>query len=226
MSDLIDVSGRSKNITGGISKLTQTVVGIDVGGEAKGFHAVALQGDSFIDKKTATDPAEVVDWCLGHNAIVVAVDAPCKWSQAGSSREAERLLGGKGIHCFATPTRERALHRDFYKWVFNGENLYECLGAQYPLFDGQWTEGHVCIETFPHAIVCALAGRVVSARPKTTKRREALLKRGYNDSGLPNIDFVDAALCAVAAYEFRKGSCKPYGDKAEGFIVVPQRIGL
>ena len=30
----------------------RTVVGIDVGGEGKGFHAVALQGDIFVDKIT------------------------------------------------------------------------------------------------------------------------------------------------------------------------------
>jgi predicted nuclease with RNAse H fold len=199
----------------------QTVIGIDVGGERKGFHAVALRDDAFVAKTSATDPAMIVDWCLERKAIVIAVDAPSGWSKEGLSREVERILGKQGIHCFATPTRDRALHRDFYKWVFNGEKLYECLAAQYPLFDGQWTKERICIETFPHAIICAMAGQVVSARPKSRIRREALRNSGYDDSGLPNIDFVDAALCAVAANEFRKGSYKPYGDSAEGFIVVP-----
>lgn len=202
----------------------QIVVGIDVGGEAKGFHAVVLRGKTIIDKTVATNPAVIVAWCLHHSAVVVAVDAPCRWSQshAGSSRLAERELGVMGIHCFATPTRERAMHRDFYKWVFNGERLYKSLKPQYPLFDGQWTKGQMCIETFPHAIVCALAGRVVPARFRARVRRTALLNRGYDASRLPNIDFVDAALCALAADEFRKGSYRSYGGSDEGFIVVPK----
>ena len=116
------------------------------------------------------------------------------------------------------------MHRDFYKWVFNGERLYRLLVAHYPLFNGQRTEGRTCIETFPHAVVCAMAGHVVSARPKATVRRQALRDRGYDVSGLPNIDFIDAALCAVAADEFRKGSYQLYGDQAEGFIVVPREM--
>lgn len=79
----------------------------------------------------------------------------------------------------------------------------------------------MCIETFPHTIVCALAGQVVSARPKAKVRRAALRNRGYDGSNLPNIYFVDAALCAVAAFEFHKNNYKPYGNRAEGYIVVP-----
>ena len=203
--------------------LSLTVVGIDVGGERKGFHAVALQHGTFVSKMTATDHAEIVTWSLGCQATVVAVDAPCGWSQAGSSRLAERELKmlGEKIHCFSTPTRERALHHDFYKWVFNGEELYRGLVAHYPLFDGQWTEGQMCIETFPHAVMCAMAGRVVSSKPKATVRREALQKRGIDVRTLSNVNFVDAALCAVAAYEFRNGNYQLYGNSGEGFIVAP-----
>lgn len=208
-----------------MSQLTQTVVGIDVGGERRGFHAVALRDGNFVGIKTDPDPAVIVGWCLRHKATVAAVDAPCRWSQEGSSREAERVLGRKGIHCFATPTRERALDRDFYKWVFNGEKLYECLTAQYPLFSGQWIKEQMCIETFPHAIVCALAGQVVSARFRARVRREVLRERGCDDSKLPNIDFVDAALCAVAADAFQKDQYQSYGNFEEGFIIVPGGSG-
>lgn len=86
----------------------QTVIGIDVGGEHKGFHAVALRGSIFVDKTTATDPAVIVAWCLAQKATVVSVDAPCGWSQTGPSRLAEReleLLGEK-IYCFAKRIEE------------------------------------------------------------------------------------------------------------------------
>jgi predicted nuclease with RNAse H fold len=199
----------------------QTVVGIDVGGKRKGFHAMVLRCGSFVNKKTDPDPAVIVEWCLEQKATVVAVDAPCAWSQSGSSRLAERelALAGEKIHCFATPTRVRAKsHRKgFYDWVFNGEKLYMQLRQHYPLFNGE----QCCIETFPHAVVCAMAGQVISAKPKAKVRRKALQDRGYDVSGLPNIDYVDAAICAVAADEFHKDNYQLFGNREEGFIIVP-----
>jgi len=105
--------------------------------------------------------------------------------------------------------------------VFNGERLYQQLMNNYALFDGKPRSGLVCFETFPHGIVCAMAGRVIQAKPKATVRRVALKNRGYDVRRLPNIDFVDAALCAVAADEFLNGRYQLYGDRVEGFIVVP-----
>ena len=203
---------------------SQTVVGIDVGGKRKGFHAVALQYGVF-EIRTSTNPAVIADWCLEQNATTIAVDAPCGWSQSGSSRLAERKLevAGARIHCFSTPTRAHALAHctGFYDWVLNGEKLYARLARRYPLFDGKRLKGPLCFETFPHAIVCALAGKVVTAKPKATKRRNLLCKLGYDDSTLPNIDFIDAALCAVTAKEFLQGHTIHFGGRDEGFIVVP-----
>jgi predicted RNase H-like nuclease len=151
--------------------VTAVVVGIDVGGEKKGFHAVAFQ-DRIFGKASSTDPCAMVKWCLDWNASVVAVDAPCGWSQSGSSRLAERELSGRGIHSFATPTclNAQAHQKGFYGWVFNGLRLYTELGRHhYRLFDGGVREGPICFETFPHAVVCALLGRVVPAKPKKGK---------------------------------------------------------
>lgn len=76
-------------------------------------------------------------------------------------------------------------------------------------------------ETFPHAMVCALAGKVVAAKPKADTRRKLLRGRGYDISVLSNIDFVDAALCALTAEAFLNNHLQCFGDKQEGFIVVP-----
>ena len=86
---------------------TTTVVGIDVGGDRKGFHAVALRSGAFVATLADRDPTVIARWCQQQNATVVAVDAPCGWSAGGSSRLAERSLaiGAHKIHCFATPTR-------------------------------------------------------------------------------------------------------------------------
>lgn len=80
----------------------------------------------------------------------------------------------------------------------------------------------MCLETFPHAIVCALSGKVVPAKPKKRQRCEILRRLGYDVSRLPNIDFIDAALCAVTAEEFRIGKTVNFGTCAEGVIVVPE----
>lgn len=201
-----------------------TVVGIDVGGRKKGFHAVALRDGAFV-KTTSPDPAVIVAWCFEQKATVIAVDAPCAWSQTGSSRKAEhdlRLFREK-THCFVTPTRERAENNDkgFYAWVFNGEQLYRQLQEHYPLFSGVHGTGPVCIETFPHAAACALAGCVVSAKHKASVRRRVLVGCGYDVSSLPNIDYVDAAICAVTADAFLMNHYQSFGDCAEGYIIVP-----
>lgn len=205
-----------------------TVVGIDVGGAKKGFHAVALRNGAFV-RAAESDPAAIVAWCVVQKATVVAVDAPCAWSRKDSSRKAERdlRLFGEKIHCFATPTRERAKdnNKSFYCWVFNGEKLYQQLQNHYPLFNGEQCEGPVCIETFPHAAACALAGRVVSAKHKAKVRREVLQRRGYDAGILSNIDYVDAAICAVVAEAFRIGRYHPpFGNHEEGFIIVPDML--
>ena len=206
-----------------MSEVTTTVIGIDVGGERKGFHAVALHNETFVATLAHSVPAVIVSWCRQLKAVVVAVDAPCGWSAGGASRLAERNLaiGGNKISCFATPTRARANRSNFYKWVFNGARLYQQLVKHYVLFDGSRRAGQACFETFPHAVVCALAGRMVAARPKRETRRNALRQRGHDVGSLTNVDFVDAALCAVTADAFARGSYRLFGEKNEGFIVVP-----
>ena len=111
----------------------KTVIGIDVGGSGKGFHAVALRNRR-LEAQHFTAATAVEDWCLEQGAEVVAVDAPCAWASSGSSRLAERALkaGGETIQCFKTPTqtsakRSAAEGSTFYGWVFNGEKLYKRL---------------------------------------------------------------------------------------------------
>ena len=96
--------------------------------------------------------------------------------------------------------------------------------AANPKLDGKMRE-HASIDTardiLPHAVACALAGRLLPARPKATTRRRMLREAGYDDGSLANIDFVDAALCALTADRFLLGRTVSFGDQAEGFIVVP-----
>lgn len=198
------------------------VIGIDVGGPKKGFHAVALNAGRYWKKFATPDAASMAEWCRRIGARAVGVDAPCRWSLTDRARPAERALAAECIHCFATPGRAAAENRDFYRWMINGAELFRLLEVHYPLFDGNNAiSGPVCFETFPQAVACALAGKVVSAKRKRVVRRELLRGAGIATAPLTNIDTVDAALCALVAHSLLAGSYKTYGDAAEGLIVAP-----
>jgi predicted nuclease with RNAse H fold len=200
-------------------------VGVDVGGTKKGFHAAALRNGKFVDTAKG-NLAEIVAWIARNDPAVVAIDAPCKWSKEGggrSSRRAERDLAlfGTKISCFSTPTRASAGDREFWGWVVHGQALYESLAGTHPLFIGASDHTKMCVETFPQAVACALARKIVSAKQKSTRRREVLAKAFDDVALLTNIDLVDAGLCAVAAAAFDSGNFQKFGDPEEGFIVVP-----
>jgi len=208
--------------------------GIDVGGERKGFHAVALRGREVIDRLASPDPRAIANWCRsvgGGGAQAVGVDAPCRWSRSGGSRQAERELMRAGIHCFFSPTRAAAeCHpRNYYGWMLRGAALYAELEKTHRLFTGEGATSPsrqpACFETFPHAIACALDGRIVPARDKRAVRKRLLGEAGIDTAPLTNIDWIDAALCALAAQAFVAGRVRVYGGVVEGVIVVPEGVG-
>ena len=78
-----------------------TVVGIDVGGVRKGFHAVALRDGVYAGQLATGDVQELAHWCRSVvGASVIAIDAPCRWSSDGRARPCERELMRQGIFCF------------------------------------------------------------------------------------------------------------------------------
>ena len=199
--------------------------GIDVGGPSKGFHAVALRDGEYFGKFHSTDTAGMSAWVQRTGALAVGVDAPCRWRTGGRMRAAERGLANLGIRCFATPCRETAEAHPFYAWMRNGRSLYESLSGRYPLLDGsvapaEAAEG-VCFETYPQAVACVLAGRLLSARNKRSDRRGLLEAAGIRTGALGSLDLIDAALCAVAAHRYLLGDYSMLGDPAEGFIFLP-----
>jgi len=52
------------------------VVGVDVGGPKKGFHAVALRDEQYCEKFSTPIAKEVAAWCRKLKASVVGIDAP------------------------------------------------------------------------------------------------------------------------------------------------------
>lgn len=199
-----------------------TSIGIDVGGLRSGYHAVALHSDSSPTRFATRDPLEMADWCRSLNASVIAVDAPCLWAVEGKSRLAERQIYAHKIHSYYTPTADIAVGRGFYDWVRNGMRLYSELTKIYPLYNTAAPASAPCVfETFPHAVTCALMGRVVSAKNKRGDRELILANAGINFSTRVSQDTLDAALCALTARHYAQGSVTAYGEDSSGWIIVP-----
>jgi predicted nuclease with RNAse H fold len=200
------------------------VTGIEVGGRRKGFHAVALDSVGAVcGRRASGDPDEIAAWCVERGARLVAVDAPCAWSADGRSRPAEVALKKVSIQCFSTPSRDAALGHvtNHFGWMLNGERMFQALAPSHPLSSGTTVDVPGSIETFPQAVACALAGTHVSAKRKGAVRRELLRRHGLNLFLLANIDFVDAALCAIAARYVLLGDAHAYGEPLTGLIWIP-----
>jgi predicted nuclease with RNAse H fold len=204
-----------------------TAVGIDVGGARKGFHAVALRDVAYAAQLASHDVQELANWCLVTMcAIVIAIDAPCRWSATGRARPCERELMQQGIFCFATPSREKAEqhHSGYFDWMRRGADLYEALEASHPLLTSLPSPGQrCCFETFPHAITWHLRNGEAKARQKRPQRTALLAQAGITTAPLTNIDWIDAALCALTAHVVAVGGeCVSYGEPGSGLIVVPR----
>jgi len=197
------------------------VAGVDVGGPAKGFHAVAISRRGVVAKTASRSAAVIASWCKEQGATVVAVDAPCRWRTGTQARLAEREMAQVRITSFSTPTEVRARGHAFFTWMFAGMEMFQALASNHPLYLGQANRSAVAIESFPQAVACALAGQIVSAKEKNRVRRALLAQAGIDETGLSNIDEVDATLCAIAAQTFVHGSFQSYGDITGGFIITP-----
>lgn len=203
-----------------------TAVGIDVGGERKGFHAVAITGGAYSSHIVTKNLKTLSQWCRETvRARVIAVDAPCRWSHDGHSRPAERELMEKRIWCFSTPTRAKAIGHptNCFGWMLRGEELFQALDVDFPICRNLPVLGRSCyFETFPHAITWHLRGGNADASQKRKQRRALLAQAGIDLTELTNIDLVDAALCALTAYRAATGrECMSFGEPNTGLIIVP-----
>ena len=187
-------------------------VGIDVGGQKKGFHAVCLLDNLIISKIHHQSPLKILHWIESINPNVIAIDSPCGWSSSGNSRQSERELSinGKNISCFSTPTKKKALKSSFYKWVLNGERLYlKLINNKYKV-----------IETYPYGVSkCFISN---SNKNKINIRKQVLCMNKINFSLLKNIDEIDAGVCSITAQYYYENKIIRFGNKIEGYIYLPK----
>jgi predicted nuclease with RNAse H fold len=189
---------------------------------------VALADGNYLDRKQTPSVRELVRWVREEiGAQVVAIDSPCRWRSGKSARAAELELLEDGIRCFLTPTRNEAARNTtgFYQWMLRGAELFRALGKTHPLCHAGKTAGGKCtFETFPHAITWHLRGGKADAIRKRPQRLALLRRHGVSVAALTNMDWIDAALCALTADMFAAGrSMHFYGDRRTGHIVVPRQ---
>jgi predicted nuclease with RNAse H fold len=165
-------------------------------------------------------------WCRDEIAAqVVAADAPCRWSAGPDGRAAERELLRRGIRCFLAPTHREALRHPagFYDWMLNGEKLFRALERTHPLCRALPRNGQrCCFETFPHAITWNLRGGKADVACKRAQRSALLRKYGVRTDLLTNMDWIDAALCALAADLLATHAPMQFhGEARTGVIIAP-----
>jgi len=211
-----------------VSGIGHTVVGIDVGGARKGFHAVALTCGKYAGLCATADVSDLAAWCRQIHATAIAVDAPCRWRTDQGARLAERQLMKNRISCFITPTRQQAVEhpKNYYGWMLRGEALFQALKRTHPLCTALPVSGqNCCFETFPHAITWHLTDGKADASQKRTQRSALLDQAGIDLAELTSMDLLDAALCAVTAHHAAKASgCVAYGEPDTGLIIVPATL--
>jgi len=200
-------------------------VGIDVGGARKGCHLVALNGarqlvgEGLNLRSPQAIAAAIAEWA----PRVVGIDSPSGWAKSGKSRLAERALRQAGIQSFYTPTRARAARGGaFYAWVFNGEQVHAAARQTHPAYLGRGTVWGRSIEVFPNATVRILTGqRPPVGSSKAEWRRRVLTAQGILSEKFTNLDFMDAALCALTGLYALDGDFQAFGDPAEGLLIAP-----
>jgi predicted nuclease with RNAse H fold len=192
--------------------VTETVVGVDVGGRRKGFHACALRGDEIVaGPKQLADVPSAVEWVAALGPAAVALDSPKTCAPDGeSSRADERELARAVCGIRWTPERSRLAGNPYYEWVEHGLELYDALAAA-------GIDRDRLVEVFPTAAWTIWAG-LRAGRPRSEWSANALADLdldGVPDRHLTQDDR-DAVAAALVARLYAEGRTQAFGE-----IIVP-----
>jgi predicted nuclease with RNAse H fold len=190
------------------ARLTGVWMGIDVGGERKGFDVAVLDANmNLADVGARLDVPAVVELIRSWRPLVVAIDSPRRAAPTGEHlRECERQLNRAICGIRWTPDSAAINSSSYYSWIRCGFSLYDALRP---------AAGTEVIEVFPTASWTRWIGKRVESRARWS--REGLANLPI--SGVParnNQDFRDAVAAAVTAWQYSKGQSEKFGD-----IVVP-----
>lgn len=244
-----------------------TFIGIDASGGRKPFTYAALDGDARLFALGDGEMEEVLAFLGGQQAACVAVNAPPRANlgivksagqmpafgvahlpgRAVDMRLAEFQLRERGIIVAHTPAREDLCPA----WMRTGFEFYRKLTGMgfnpYPAGE----PGHCWLETHPHAVFCALLGRMPLPRMTLEGRlqrqlalyeagleikdpmdffeeitRHRILKGSLPMETIYTPEALDAFAAACVAYAAIKkpDSLTSFGDPHEGMIYLPGEL--
>ena len=200
------------DLTPGPALTTEAVVGVDVGGRRKGFHACAIRGAEVVaGPEQIGDVAGAAAWIAAREPAVVALDSPVTCAPPGErSRPDERALNRAVCGIRWTPERSELAGNPYYEWVEHGLELYAALAAAG--IDRERT-----IEVFPTAAWTIWAGPR-DGRPRGAWSADTLADLGLG--GVPDRhltqDDRDAIAAALTARLHAEGRTQAFGE-----IIVP-----
>jgi predicted nuclease with RNAse H fold len=184
-----------------------TWIGVDVGGERKGFDVAVIDRRELLLLRRRLTCAEVVGIVEEFDPLVVGIDSPRRCAPEGArSRECERKVATEVCGIRWTPDASAVESNAYYAWVVHGLKLYaalEIVGAE-------------VIEVFPTASWTRWLGK------RGPQRRSAWTTVGLTRLALASLptrtnqDQRDAIAAAVTARQYSNGTAQRIGD-----IVVP-----
>jgi predicted nuclease with RNAse H fold len=198
---------RPRETTCAIIGVVTCWLGIDVGGQRKGFDAAVVNEGRLLSLAGRLDKHDVVRLVRDRAPTLIAIDSPRCWAPEGKTARAGELeLNRRVCGIRWTPDQASGATGDYYAWIRGGLTLYEALG---PL-------GIPLAEVFPTASWTRWSG---PRGPATRARwsREALASLGLE--GIPkrtNQDQRDAIAAAVTARAHTAKRTETFGE-----IIVP-----
>jgi methylated-DNA-[protein]-cysteine S-methyltransferase/methylated-DNA-protein-cysteine methyltransferase-like protein len=201
-----------------------TFVGIDVSA-TRGFDLCAIDERRRVTVLAKVRDLEALEPLLRQfpKDTTFAVDASATPSlglvPGRDHRVVEHDLRKLGITLYFTPRTEEAAPA----WMREGFALYRLLdGMGFPVFHAGDAGSGLTIEVYPHLSYVSLSGTRRGSASKLEWTRAVL--RGKVGGLPPNADqdALDAACCALTAWNFVQGRWVAYGDPTEGVIVAPQ----
>jgi predicted nuclease with RNAse H fold len=199
------VSGRMIYISG---RSGVKWMGVDVGGERKGFDVAVIDSRELLVLHGRLDCTEVLEIVEAIKPLVVGIDSPCRCAPpGGTSRPCERELAKKVCGIRWTPDAPAVETSPYYGWVVQGLRLYAALVP---------VDTEV-IEVFPTASWTRWLGK------RGPRRRSAWTTEGLRTLGLgavpdrTNQDQRDAIAAAVTARQHSQAMTESFGE-----IVVPR----
>jgi predicted nuclease with RNAse H fold len=183
-------------------------LGIDVGGERKGFDAALIDEHRVLAMDHKLTRVAVMELVEAARPVLVGIDGPCCWAPEGeTARVGERLLNRAVCGIRWTPDEHEGSRNDYYAWIRGGLALFDALRSA----------GVEAIEVFPTASWTRWHGP-----------RGSLTRALWSRSALASLDLEcvpartnqdqrDAIAAAVTARQHTFGRTDAYGE-----ILVPK----